>query len=157
MTRRLSAELTTLGVVEVIMAPLQPGSGGFPAETLFLDDLMLTSLFPLFPLVVLHGGILRLHRRGSVSGPTGSYCCVIPDNTGVNMTFCVRIGECILFCTYLLLFSVTEVITASPLTTSKDIGREGLATVENLKLSVTRYVIGMHHFASTFVASKLWQ
>ncbi|XP_064386168.1 uncharacterized protein LOC135334780 isoform X2 [Halichondria panicea] len=36
-------------------------------------------------------GALRLHRRGSVSGPTGSYCCVIPDNTGVNMTFCVQL------------------------------------------------------------------
>ena len=38
-------------------------------------------------------GALRLHRRGSVSGPTGSYCCVIPDNTGVNMTFCVQLGK----------------------------------------------------------------
>ncbi|XP_064393132.1 uncharacterized protein LOC135340597 isoform X2 [Halichondria panicea] len=35
---------------------------------------------------------LRLHRRGSVSGPTGSYCCVIPDSTGVNTTFCVQLG-----------------------------------------------------------------
>ncbi|XP_064386154.1 uncharacterized protein LOC135334773 isoform X2 [Halichondria panicea] len=54
-------------------------------------------------------GALRLHRRGSVSGPTGSYCCVIPDNTGVNMTFCVQL--------------VTEVITTSLLittTTGKD-------------------------------------
>ncbi len=41
-------------------------------------------------------GILRLHRRGSVSGPTGSYCAVIPDSAGANVTFCVRIGECIL-------------------------------------------------------------
>ncbi len=38
-------------------------------------------------------GALRLHRRGSVLGPTGSYCCVIPDNTGVNMTFCVQLRE----------------------------------------------------------------
>ncbi|XP_064386387.1 sushi, von Willebrand factor type A, EGF and pentraxin domain-containing protein 1-like [Halichondria panicea] len=52
-------------------------------------------------------GALRLHRRGSVSGPTGSYCCVIPDNTGVDMTFCVQL--------------VTEVITTSPpITTSTD-------------------------------------
>ncbi|XP_064386164.1 uncharacterized protein LOC135334777 [Halichondria panicea] len=35
---------------------------------------------------------LRLHRRGSVSGPTGSYCCVIPDNTEVDMTFCVQLA-----------------------------------------------------------------
>ncbi len=43
-------------------------------------------------------GALRLHRRGSVSGPTGSYCCVIPDNTGVDVTFCVQLGKwvCIL-------------------------------------------------------------
>ncbi len=38
-------------------------------------------------------GALRLHRRGSVSGPTGSYCCVIPDNTGVDVTFCVQLGK----------------------------------------------------------------
>ncbi len=38
-------------------------------------------------------GALRLHRRGSVSGPTGSYCCVIPDNTGVDVAFCVQLGE----------------------------------------------------------------
>ena len=38
-------------------------------------------------------GALRLHHRGSVSGPTGSYCCVIPDNTGVDVTFCVELGE----------------------------------------------------------------
>ncbi|XP_064386381.1 sushi, von Willebrand factor type A, EGF and pentraxin domain-containing protein 1-like isoform X2 [Halichondria panicea] len=36
-------------------------------------------------------GALRLHRRGYVSGPTGSYCCVIPDNTGVDVTFCVQL------------------------------------------------------------------
>ncbi len=38
-------------------------------------------------------GALRLHRRGSVSGPTGSYCCVIPDSTGVIQAFCVQLGE----------------------------------------------------------------
>ncbi len=38
-------------------------------------------------------GALRLHRRGSVSGPTGSYCCVIPDNTGVILAFCVQLGK----------------------------------------------------------------
>ncbi len=38
-------------------------------------------------------GALRLHRRGSVLGPTGSYCCVIPDNTGVDVTFCVQLGK----------------------------------------------------------------
>ncbi len=40
-------------------------------------------------------GALRLHRRGSVSGPTGSYCCVIPDNTGVIQAFCVQLGKCL--------------------------------------------------------------
>ncbi len=56
------------------------------------------------PFVSSHGtgGILRLHRRGSVSGPTGSYCCVIPDNTGVDVTFCVQLGEwaCVLISFY---------------------------------------------------------
>ncbi len=36
---------------------------------------------------------LLLHRRGSVSGPTGSYCCVLPASTG-EVTFCVELGEC---------------------------------------------------------------
>ncbi len=35
-------------------------------------------------------GALRLHRRGSVSGPTGSYCCVIPARSG-EVTFCVQV------------------------------------------------------------------
>ena len=37
-------------------------------------------------------GIVRLHRQGSVSGPTGSYCCVIPESAGVDTTFCVQLG-----------------------------------------------------------------
>ncbi|XP_064386386.1 CUB and sushi domain-containing protein 3-like isoform X2 [Halichondria panicea] len=53
-------------------------------------------------------GALRLHRRGSVSGLTGSYCCVIPDNTGVIQAFCVQLV-------------IVEVITTSPpITTSID-------------------------------------
>ncbi len=66
-------------------------------------------------------GALRLHRRGSVSGPTGSYCCVIPDNTGVIQAFCVQLGKYIFLHLYLLYFcvSVTEVITTSPPITSK--------------------------------------
>ena len=35
---------------------------------------------------------ISLHRRGSVSGPTGSYCCVLPASTG-EVTFCVELGE----------------------------------------------------------------
>ena len=52
MIRRLSAELTMLNAV-VEATALQPGSGGFPAERLFLDDLMSTPRFHSFPLVVL--------------------------------------------------------------------------------------------------------
>ncbi len=52
MIRRLSAELIMLNVVVEAMA-LQPGSGGFPAEKLFPDVLLLTPLFPLFPPVIL--------------------------------------------------------------------------------------------------------
>ena len=52
MIRRLSAELTMLNVVVEAMA-LQLESGGFPVERLFPDVLMLTSLFPLFPLMIL--------------------------------------------------------------------------------------------------------
>ncbi len=50
-------------------------------------------------------GALRLHRRGSVSGPTGSYCCVIPDNTRDNTTFCVELGECMGVCSHPLLYN----------------------------------------------------
>ncbi len=68
-------------------------------------------------------GSLRLHRRGSVSGPTGSYCCVIPDSTGEDVTFCVQLGKwiCVLihFTVPVAFYAVTEVITTSPLTTSK--------------------------------------
>ena len=35
---------------------------------------------------------LILNGRGSVSGPTGSYCCVVPASTG-EVTFCVELGE----------------------------------------------------------------
>ena len=35
---------------------------------------------------------LLLNRRGSVSGPTGFYCCVLPASTG-EVTFCVELGE----------------------------------------------------------------
>ena len=33
-----------------------------------------------------------LNHRGSVSGPTGFYCCVVPASTG-EVTFCVELGE----------------------------------------------------------------
>ena len=34
---------------------------------------------------------VRLHRRRSVTGPTGLYHCVIPDGSGVNQTLFVGI------------------------------------------------------------------
>ncbi len=65
-------------------------------------------------------GALRLHRRGSVSGPTGSYCCVIPDSAGVNTLFCVQLGKCVCpFIEHAVNVSVAEVITTSPPITSK--------------------------------------
>ena len=53
-------------------------------------------------------GALRLHRRGSVSGPTGSYCCVIPDNTGVDVTFCVELGKWVCVLIHLLNYAVFQ-------------------------------------------------
>ena len=39
-------------------------------------------------------GTVNLHRLNSnVMIPTGQYCCVIPDATGVMQWACVRIGE----------------------------------------------------------------
>ncbi len=37
-------------------------------------------------------GALRLHHQGSVSGPTGPYCCVIPSRSR-EVTFCVQLGK----------------------------------------------------------------
>ena len=36
----------------------------------------------------------RAHSHSTSTGPTGSYCCVIPT-TGGEMTFCANIGECV--------------------------------------------------------------
>ena len=61
MIRRLFAELTMLSVVVEVMA-LQPGSGGFPVETLFPDVLMLAPLFPFFLLGI------QVHSDSIVEG-----------------------------------------------------------------------------------------
>ena len=53
-------------------------------------------------------GALRLYRRGSVSGPTGSYCCVIPDNTGVIQAFCVQLGKWVCVLISLLYYAVFQ-------------------------------------------------
>ncbi len=63
---------------------------------------------------------LFLNRRGSVSGPTGSYCCVLPASIG-EVTFCVELGEslpplsfalsCYLFLQWLVL---SQVILTDP-------------------------------------------
>ena len=37
--------------------------------------------------------LIRLHRRGSITMPTGTYCCMVPVASGENMTFCVESGE----------------------------------------------------------------
>ena len=62
-------------------------------------------------------GTLILNRRGSVSGPTGSYCCVVPASIG-EVTFCVELGEWLyLHCHYIELLSfstVTVVSTTAP-------------------------------------------
>ncbi len=62
-------------------------------------------------------GALRLHHRDTAQTPTGSYCCVISDNTEASTTFCVQLGEwvCVLI-HYIVLscVSVTKVITTSP-------------------------------------------
>ena len=39
-----------------------------------------------------HQQLIRLHRRGDVSMPTGSYCCLIPVATRGEMTFCLDLG-----------------------------------------------------------------
>ena len=36
--------------------------------------------------------VIRLHRRGIITSPTGTYCCVIPTNGG-ERTFCANLGE----------------------------------------------------------------
>ena len=45
-------------------------------------------------------GTVNLHRvSNDVMIPTGQYCCVVPDATGVDQWACVNIGELCL-CTY---------------------------------------------------------
>ena len=36
--------------------------------------------------------VIRLHRRGTIATPTGTYCCVIPTSEG-ERTFCANLGE----------------------------------------------------------------
>ena len=36
--------------------------------------------------------VVRLHRRGTITTPTGTYCCVIPTSGG-ERTFCANLGE----------------------------------------------------------------
>ena len=43
------------------------------------------------------GGTVNLNRLNSdVMSPTGLFCCVVPDATGVDQTVCVDIGTCII-------------------------------------------------------------
>ena len=38
--------------------------------------------------------VLRLYRQGDIQTPLGTYCCRIPDNSGVMRTFCAYlVGE----------------------------------------------------------------
>ncbi len=39
--------------------------------------------------------VIRLARRQNVNPltPTGSYCCTVPTNGGVEMTLCANLGE----------------------------------------------------------------
>ena len=36
--------------------------------------------------------VIRLHRRGTITTPTGTYCCMIPTSGG-GRTFCANLGE----------------------------------------------------------------
>ncbi len=35
--------------------------------------------------------VVRLYRQGDIQTPLGTYCCRIPDNSGVMRTFCTNI------------------------------------------------------------------
>ena len=37
--------------------------------------------------------LIRLHRRGNITMPTGTYCCIVPVASGGDKTFCVELGE----------------------------------------------------------------
>ena len=40
-------------------------------------------------------GTVNLNRvDDSVMMPTGQFCCIVPDATGVDQTLCANIGEC---------------------------------------------------------------
>lgn len=40
-------------------------------------------------------GTVNLNRVGDVLMPTGLFCCVVPDTTGVDQGICANIGELI--------------------------------------------------------------
>ena len=36
---------------------------------------------------------IHLNRRNNAQSPTGSFCCELPDNSGVTHTLCVSLGK----------------------------------------------------------------
>ena len=56
------------------------------------------------------GQIIGLNRRETTNPvtPTGSYCCTVPTDGGVEMTLCANLGEWIiialLLCVYMFIF-----------------------------------------------------
>lgn len=35
--------------------------------------------------------VVRLHRRNDVMMPTGLFCCVVPDTSGMNQRICIMV------------------------------------------------------------------
>ena len=65
------------------------GNGPTEGKYLFFRVRDLTTTSP-----VVGDGTVNLFRRNSgVVSPYGSYCCEIPDTTGVNQTLCANLGK----------------------------------------------------------------
>ena len=47
-------------------------------------------------------GTVNLNRLSTnVMSPTGLFCCVVPDATGINQTVCISLGKSTVTCMYI--------------------------------------------------------
>ena len=46
---------------------------------------------------------IRLSRRNNAQSPTGSFCCELPDNSGVTQRLCVTLGNASIIILYIII------------------------------------------------------
>ncbi len=75
------------------MGPL--GQWTYPNGNVILQNSGSTNAGQQFYITRNAAQIIRLSRRqdNNPLTPTGSYCCTVPTSAGIEMTFCVNLGE----------------------------------------------------------------